>query len=563
MNYLLTIIISIICYSNAFTQKKPDFCPPVKHKIVLSGSFGELRSGHFHSGLDIKSERGVVGDSIFSIYDGYIGRIKVEPSGYGNSIYIIHPNGYTSVYAHLKSFTDSVERFTYQEQLSENCFTIDTKVHEDLFKIKKGDFIGYMGNSGKSFGPHLHFEIRNTSSDILINPITLGIKPEDTRHPVLNSLTLYEYDDLMNIISEEKITISRNRDNIYKLKRDSLSVNSLQNFSLSINLFDRMNGASNKNGVYSIQTFVNGTLTSNICFDSIQFEDSNNTSLLLDEKKLDDNKSINYLFNNNLINPFSFSETTKQFFEHDNSIDMKIVISDYESNESSIAFRVSKRNKKLKASYSNFTINESKESLIQLKNFLVLFKEHTFQQKQGIRIVQKDFKINDQLVHSIFLNPKYHCISKPVEIIYKPLTKSLNQKYCFVYHSNNGSLKLLSNCDVDTICKTNIDKFENVFIFQDTISPIIKPLFQSSVFAAKSKISFFVQDNLDPTQKSQYLKFDASLNNTWILFKYDLKSNTISYQLDENLEKGKYDLQLQVTDNQNNTSCYFTSIKIK
>lgn len=112
MNNLFFIYSLIILSCPLFGQIIPDFTSPVKHDIILSGSFGELRSGHFHAGLDIKSERGVVGDSIFSIYDGYVSRIKVEPGGYGNSLYIIHPNGYTSVYAHLKSFEEEIANYT-------------------------------------------------------------------------------------------------------------------------------------------------------------------------------------------------------------------------------------------------------------------------------------------------------------------------------------------------------------------------------------------------------------------------------------------------------------------
>lgn len=562
MKYFLTILVIIIYCSHNFTQIKPDFSPPVKHKIVLSGSFGELRSGHFHSGLDIKSQHGIVGDSIFSIHDGYIGRIKVEPGGYGNSLYVIHPNGYTSVYAHLESFKESIKEFTYQHQLSENCFTIDKKLQKDIFKIKKGEFIGFMGNSGKSFGPHLHFEIRKTKSDKLINPISLGIKPEDNRHPVVRSIHLYEYDTLMNIVNEEKVGISKENANIYRLKKDFLFVNSLKNFSLSVNLFDRMNGASNKNGVYKIQTYINDSLSANICFDSIRFEDSNNIRLLLDQKKLDSDKLINYLFDINIHNLYSFSETNKLTFEDYKSLNFRIEISDYESNKSIIEFIVSEKDKDLKASFSNFVINKNQESLIQLRNFHIQFKPQTFQKRHGFYITQKELTIQKQKVHSIYIKPKYQNLGKPVEIIYKPDSKILDQKYCFAYFTNKGSLKLISNCKSDSICRTKIDKFENVFIMQDTISPTIKPLFKNTDFTSRNEIRFFIQDNLEPSKKTQHLKIEATLNNVWILFKYDLKSNTISYKIDDKLVKGEYDLDLQITDNQNNTSCFFDSIKI-
>ena len=123
MKYIVVFISFIVFAGHSLGQSEPNFSPPVKHRIVLSGSFGELRTGHFHSGLDIKSSRGVQGDSIFSIYDGYISRIKVEPGGYGNSLYVKHTNGYTSVYAHLKSFADSISNYTKANQIETSCFT--------------------------------------------------------------------------------------------------------------------------------------------------------------------------------------------------------------------------------------------------------------------------------------------------------------------------------------------------------------------------------------------------------------------------------------------------------
>jgi len=561
VKYFFTAYCQIIFIWSLFGQIIPDFSPPVKHNIVLSGSFGELRLGHFHAGLDIKSRRGVQGDSIFSIYDGYVSRIKVEPGGYGNSLYITHPNGYTSVYAHLKSFEKEIASYTKQNQLHENCFTVDINPNRNRFTVKKGAFIGLMGNSGKSFGPHLHFEIRHTKSDLLINPITLGIKPTDTRPPIINSMLLYEYDGLMNIVHEEEIPINKRSQSVYKLVRDTLHVKSLDSFSLSIKLFDRMNGASNKNGVYQINTILNDTLISSLCFDSLRFEDSNGIAFLIDQKRMNSTRSINHLFHITAQYPFSFSKSIQKFLKKDRHVEFRIDLIDYMLNKSSIDFVISEKNKVHKKIHSNYIIAPNTASLVNTQNFSILFKRNTFQEKQGIVLYEKEFVHVDQLVHSIYFEPKYQNLNKPVEILYSPQNKIFNRQTCFSY-LDKGKYKLIGNCQSDSICLAKIYNFQNVFVTTDSIPPTITPLFKNTIFRTNNSVRFIIKDNLEPTRKSQYLKINGTLNNTWVLFEYDLKTNTIAYKVDKNLKKGDYDLNLQVTDNQGNSSCYFTTIKI-
>jgi len=160
------------------------------------------------------------------------------------------------------------------------------------------------------------------------------------------------------------------------------------------------------------------------------------------------------------------------------------------------------------------------------------------------------------------MDPNYQNLSNPIEILYKPKDNNLSSKWCFATYANNGFLKLVSKCKNDSICKTKINRLQNIFVIRDTIPPSIKPLFKNITFKKNNSIKFFIEDNLEPTKKSQYLTIEGTLNNVWVLFEYDLKSKTISYKINEKLEKGDYNLELQVTDNQGNSSCYFSNIKI-
>ena len=146
------------------------FDSPIKHDVVLAGSFGELRTSHFHAGLDIKpSKFNISGDSLFVAAPGYISRIKIQNGGYGRVLYVDHPNGYTSVYAHMMEFKDSIEQYIQKMQLASQSYEIDIYPQKGKISLPRGAFIGLLGNSGRSYGAHLHFELRNTDDRRLIN----------------------------------------------------------------------------------------------------------------------------------------------------------------------------------------------------------------------------------------------------------------------------------------------------------------------------------------------------------------------------------------------------------
>jgi murein DD-endopeptidase MepM/ murein hydrolase activator NlpD len=147
------------------------FAPPVSGPVMLTGTCGELRPNHFHAGLDID---GVTGNPILAAADGYVETIKVQASGYGNVLYVKHPNGYTTLYAHLDRFAPEIQKHVKSRQYELERFELDLKLPSDLFPVKKGQLIGYLGNTGGSQGPHLHFEIRSPSGKA-VNPLLCGI----------------------------------------------------------------------------------------------------------------------------------------------------------------------------------------------------------------------------------------------------------------------------------------------------------------------------------------------------------------------------------------------------
>ncbi|HLP11182.1 MAG TPA: M23 family metallopeptidase [Flavobacteriales bacterium] len=172
------------------------FRSPVDNRIQLAGTFGELRSYHFHMGLDIKAHEGT---PIRAAADGYLFRAKISESGYGHVLYLNHPNGFTTVYAHLSRFTDTLEKFLYAEQYKIQSEEIDISLPDTAFKYKKGDIIAWSGNTGHSAGPHLHFEIRDTKTEDAINPLLFGIKVNDKIKPTIQGLKVYPMNETSSV----------------------------------------------------------------------------------------------------------------------------------------------------------------------------------------------------------------------------------------------------------------------------------------------------------------------------------------------------------------------------
>jgi murein DD-endopeptidase MepM/ murein hydrolase activator NlpD len=191
---LFSILLTSSLVFSSFSQKKGyskiNFHPPIDIPMVLAANFGELRSNHFHTGIDFKTNR-QTGYNIFSIADGYVSRIKVSPWGYGQVVYIDHYNGLTSVYAHCESFEGKLGELVKAQQEKKQNFEIEYYPAKDSLKVKKGQVIAKSGNTGGSTAPHLHFEIRETKSEHALNPLLFNFDVKDTRKPTIRGVKVY------------------------------------------------------------------------------------------------------------------------------------------------------------------------------------------------------------------------------------------------------------------------------------------------------------------------------------------------------------------------------------
>ena len=184
------------------------FRDPLDIPMSLAANFGELRPNHYHMGLDIRT-RHRENLPVHAAADGYIARVEIQPEGFGQAIYIRHPNGYTTVYGHLRQFTPALAAYVREQQYRQQSWQADLTIPPGLFPVKKGELIAYSGNTGGSQGPHLHFEIRLTAGDINLNPLLFGLPVPDHTPPVILRLAWYDrnqgiYDQSPHILPVRK-----------------------------------------------------------------------------------------------------------------------------------------------------------------------------------------------------------------------------------------------------------------------------------------------------------------------------------------------------------------------
>ena len=296
MNRILLFIV-LFCLTNQITYSQ-EYINPLDFRLLLSGTFGELRGNHFHAGIDFKT-KGVEGQNIYAIADGFVSRIKVSSYGYGKALYINHPDGKTSVYAHLKEFSEKIDTIVKKEHYKREKFEINIFPKPNSINVSQGEIIALSGNSGSSQGAHLHFEIRDTKTEHPLDPLDFGFKVKDNISPILKELKIFDIDN--NKLSKT-YKIKKTKDKYYV--GDTLYSN--EKTSLGIYTFDQSNDAYNRNGVNSIKLFLDSNLIYHFELDKLDFSKNKYINAHIDyEEKVLSKKKFHKCFrlpNNSLKN---------------------------------------------------------------------------------------------------------------------------------------------------------------------------------------------------------------------------------------------------------------------
>ena len=545
---ILFIIFSIIPWLIHAQTKYPTnyFSNPLEIPLILNGNFGESRSNHFHSGIDIKTQL-KEGLKVFSVAKGNISRIKIAHGGFGKAIYVSHPNGYTTVYAHLKKFNNSIEEFVKKIQYKKQSYEVDLYLNTSDLKVFNNEVIGFSGNTGSSSGPHLHFETRKTVNQKALNPLLFGIEIKDTRRPVVNSLYMYKKLKSGSISLPYKVVLNKINDSTFATKK--IKVNGLVSFGLSG--FDRQDLAKNKNGIYEISTFLNENLINSMKFDSFFFEESIKINSLIDYPFFVENrKRILKLFLEDENDLSIYSTKNKGFVDVKQKTELlfKIVAKDIKGNSISINVPLDYENM-VKATLTNsqeVSYSKKIENIIEndfeFKNSHVNIPKNTFLKNRKIKIEHP----NDTLK---IINP-YIPLYKNIKIKFKNPNNNKGN-YLAVKDYNNKELFASSKLNPLNYFELKTKKFGLYFIKNDSLSPEISPLnFKNGDWVSNKKyLKFKILD-----KQSGIKKYKGKINGKWMLFEYEYKKNLISYEFDSfYLSKSKNEVEIELEDMVGNT----------
>lgn len=532
------------------------FRSPLDIPLILAGTFGELRSNHFHGGIDIKTQQRE-GLPVYGIAEGTITRIKVSLWGYGKVLYIAHPNGYTSVYGHLQKFSPKIEEYVKKLQYEKKSYEVETFPDYGELKIEKGELIAYSGNTGGSAGPHLHFEIRSSISEKPTNPMLYGIDIPDATNPTLEKLFVYPLTDNSQVNqSREKVQVnfSRQSDGTYLAS----TVNALGKIGIGFVGFDRLDMAANKNGVYAVSLSVNGKIYCSYDFESFSFGETRYINTLIDYDYLGRYRErIQKLFKS----PGNYLSIYEEVYNNGIidvseglSYNLQVKVTDFKGNKVILNIPVEGKKEEIKIEKeddrTDYYVIAKKPNNFDLGGAKVYFPENTFYEDFYIDLKKGRDTVtihrNTVPAHrnfTITFDVERYSEEERKQTFIARMDDRLNPRYLNTYKRGNTFTARTRDLGTYTLAK-------------DTVPPTIRTKnFKEKQWLNNYRyLSVHISDDLSGVNS-----YSATLNGEWILMEYEPKTNTLTYNFDDKiLDKKQCVLEVTVTDNVGNKSTLST-----
>ena len=547
-------ILCFLCsiYLSAQTPYPQDyFRSPLNIQLVLSGTFAELRSNHFHSGLDIKTN-GKQGLKVYAAAQGYVSRIKISRYGYGKALYITHPNGYTTVYAHLQKFSPEIEAYIKKQQYQRERFEIELFPKLNALIIESDALVAFSGNTGGSSGPHLHFEIRD-KQERPMNPMLFGLDIKDTTAPELYELYAYpisENSHIDGVQKKKKIRLRKQPNGSFVAE----AIKSYGEIGFGIVANDRQDYAPNKNGVSKIETYFNDQKSINIDFKRFSFSETKHINRYIDYTHYRAKKrKIQKLFieKNNPLSLFTFEEYKgKLNIKDSTNSSYTIKIKDYKNNITSVRVPILgefQNIKKVDSIPLNYTfVNASEQAIFEENSIRVEIPAHTLYDDTYLEIEIK----NDTLK----LHRPNIPIKKSVTITFDASHfEPIDLNYLYIASvSAYGKLYYTSTKRKGSSLSARAKYFGTYTLATDKEGPKITP----SNFKNGSWMSNYRYLKIKISDAISGIKnFRATVNGKWILMEYDSKTKTLTHDFNDGvITDTKNNLKLIVTDNVGNSS---------
>ncbi|WP_207532916.1 M23 family metallopeptidase [Desertivirga arenae] len=564
LQHALTLLAFSVLHFSAYTQEvngpkayPTDFRPPLDLKPSIAGSFGEIRANHFHSGLDFRTNQRE-GYPVYAVADGYVSRLRVQVGGFGNAVYIAHPNGYTSVYAHLQRFNERIGLQVKDFQYRKQSFDVDFPLMPIEIPVKKGDIIAWSGNTGSSGGPHLHFELRDSQTEETINPQLFGLEVPDNVPPQITGLYLYQLNGQPFSPSTPRKAYSVSGSNgDYRLSQGTVSINGESGFGIVT--FDQQVAGGNKNGVYSTELFLDEKLIFSSILEKFAFSNSRAVNSHTDYSfHLSQGATVQKSFVEP-GNPLSIYKDVVNrgliTLSDEDTHNLKYVIKDVKGNTSLLQFQVKNNpqlvvNSRPTAGVKEFQYNTVNEySTEDFKITIpkgVLYSDLNFNYS---RTAKSGYWSNFHTAHTRLV-PLHENITVAIKPT-KEVSAHLKSKLLIV--NANGGYAGGSFDEKDGFVKGYPRTFGTFYVSMDTVAPVIRPvnISDGKDLTGTERIVLKVSDNMSGVRS-----VSGYIDGKWVLMEYDLKTSTIWHKFDSLTPAGKHLFELRVSDMQQNIRFY-------
>ncbi len=567
----ITIPTLILFFTTLWVHGQPypkdDFIAPLDVPLKLSGTFGELRSDHFHAGIDLKTGE-MEGLKTYAIADGYVSRIKVQAGGYGKALYLTHPNGYVSVYAHLSRYNSILDDYVTRTQYSLRSYEIDLYPDAGMFPVKQGDVIAFTGNSGRSGGPHLHFEIREAGSQMPVNPLHFNFLVTDRTPPLINLLKVYPHGQGSRINGRNTAAdlIAVSNGSVYNIKGND-TVTASGSVLFGINTYDPFNGGMNKNGVYSIDLFVDGELAYGHRLDRFSFDETRYINSLIDYREYRTKSrrvQRSFVDPNNRLSIYTQKNERGFAVEAGRRYQVRYVVSDFAGNSSELVFWL-RGEERRDGTDDNGGGHDGHAFSFR--------KDNTFS-AEGVSLMVPGRALYDTLTFIYSRKEKQPGSCSPMHGLhndYVPLhswcdlriepevTDEINtDKLLIIKIYDDGDHTPCGGTFSGGVVSARIREFGDYCVVTDTVAPRISPvnISENKSLLAQHTIQVRIADDL-----SGIGTYNGYLNGEWVLMEYDAKNDLLTYHFDQHLQDGDNLFELVVTDERNNTATYRATLK--
>lgn len=544
--YILFFLLLCSLQTSAQTKSNQPFISPLDFPLYLSANFGELRSNHFHGGLDFKTQN-AVGKNVRSIADGYISRITVTAGGFGKVIYVTHPNGYTSLYGHVMNFSPEISAYLENYQYENETFEADILFEPAQFPVKQGSIIALSGNEGFSFGPHLHLEIRKTDSNERINPLLFYQNEiKDNIAPRANAVTVYPRPGkgVVNEMSCKQSfpVISQSSDCTGK------AIEAWGEIGLGLKAFDYMNGTSNNYGIYAITLFVDNQEIFSSTINAFLPNENRMINSITDFNEFRTKNSWimkSFVAPGNTFRGFSANNNGIIRIDQEKEYEVKYVLSDFYGNTSVYGFKITGK-QQIVPPY-----NPSR------KHYLY-WNRPNIVQEPGLELIipkgmlYEDLSLNTNIKNdsnAISFEYNLHDEEYPLHafcdlmIGIRNMPVGDSSKYYVVRKAGNSRYYVGGNYEKGWM-KASIRELGTYTVAIDTIAPKVVPVGKAS-WGKAGIINYSISD-----KQTGIKEFKGTIDGKFALFAFNARTARLTCRLDPKRVRkgGRHELELTVTD---------------